>query len=159
MPDTYETAQICLEGHVLTSALIPSTSKKFCNICGSETIHCCPECQRPIRGELKVAGIDRVGLCYELPYFCIECGKPYPWTVSMLKAAKDYVEEIELLDADEKQMFKSSLDDVIVENTRTHLAATRIRRLLNKTTPLYKEGFKQLFVGIVVEAAKRLIWP
>ena len=48
----YDTAQICINGHVINSMSIshPEHNKKFCDKCGALTITNCPKCNTPIKG-------------------------------------------------------------------------------------------------------------
>lgn len=48
----YDVAQICINGHVVTSALErnPELGKKFCQKCGEPTISKCPNCGQSIQG-------------------------------------------------------------------------------------------------------------
>ena len=48
----YDTAQICINGHIINSMSIskPEHNKKFCDKCGEPTITNCQNCNAPIRG-------------------------------------------------------------------------------------------------------------
>ena len=48
----YDTAQICMNGHVINSMSIshPEHNKKFCDKCGAPTTTNCPKCNTPIKG-------------------------------------------------------------------------------------------------------------
>jgi len=87
----YDTAQICLNGHVITSAskTSPKLKRRFCDKCGATTITECPKCGANIRGYYHVPGELTVERTYILPKFCRDCGVAYPWTESSLKAAHE----------------------------------------------------------------------
>jgi hypothetical protein len=80
----YDVAQVCREGHVITTTAqsAPQFRRAFCGDCGSPTIMACEHCQAPIRGYYHVPGFIGGTLDIELPNYCHECGKPYPWRAS-----------------------------------------------------------------------------
>lgn len=65
--DGYDVAQICTNGHSITSALatVPGAAKKFCDECGAETIFACPNCEHPIRG----SSTEVISLSYTPPQY------------------------------------------------------------------------------------------
>ncbi len=72
----YYTAQICENGHVISS--VGDSSDLFCEECGSKIINSCPSCNSPIRGQLND---DSFIVCtYNAPKHCPKCGEAYPWT-------------------------------------------------------------------------------
>lgn len=96
----WDTAQICVNGHVVTDTLefSPERAEKRCHECGGETISQCPSCSVAIRGYHHVPGIIIAG-GYERPAFCHECGKPFPWTAAGLEAARELAREAVTLNA------------------------------------------------------------
>lgn len=74
----YHTAQICLQGHVITGDVNNGMSSKFCSKCGEATITECPQCKTPIRGNLIIGENSGYPLT-KAPEYCTECGQPYPW--------------------------------------------------------------------------------
>lgn len=158
---SYDIAQICCNGHVITSTYhsSPQLGRKFCDKCGAHTITQCQYCSTQIRGYYHVPGYISSSLLYDLPAFCPECGKPYPWTESKLKAAQEFSEEIENLDEEERSLLKSSLDDIIRDTTRTTVAAYRFKGIVAKSGQVAAEGFKNILIGIVSETVKKIIWP
>lgn len=87
----YDIAQICLNGHVITSATktAPKLKRRFCDKCGAPTITECPNCGADIRGYYHVPGELTLAATYRLPKFCRDCGVAYPWTESLLEAAHE----------------------------------------------------------------------
>ena len=94
-----------------------------------------------------------------LPTFCPDCGNPYPWTEAKLKAAKEWVDERDELSLEEQEMLKKDFDDIIRDTPQTEVAANRVKRLITKAGKPATEAFRRLFVDIVSEAAKKMIWP
>lgn len=92
------------------------------------------------------------------PAFCHNCGKPFPWTEGKLKAAQEYTDEIEGLSDSEKQMLKSSLNDLVSETPRTELAATRFKRLVGKAGRTAADGLRSILIDVASEAARKAIW-
>lgn len=156
----YDTAQICLNGHSINSMSesYPESNKKFCDKCGEPTITKCQKCDSVIRGYHHVPGVF-TGSEYKLPKFCHECGAPYSWTGRSLTAAKELSEEMENLSPEEKELLKRSLDEIIRDSPQTQVAAQRFKRRVVKAGTTAGEGMKEILIGVVSEAAKRVLWP
>lgn len=73
--------QVCLNGHKITSNYdsAPEFRQSKCDKCGSDTIHECPECGEPIRGEYHVEGVTSLMAGPDPKDYCHKCGEPYPW--------------------------------------------------------------------------------
>lgn len=160
----HDTAQICLSGHVVNEATrsAPDLSSKFCKKCGQPTIEQCPSCAAQIKGRnhaLGTHGTPSTSSTREsrVPLYCYNCGKYYPWTQTTLDTAKELLSEEDLTPED-KAKIAESLPDIITQTPRTPLAATRIRKVVDKMSGVGKEGFEQLLSDITTESAKRLIW-
>lgn len=78
----YDTMQVCLNGHQITSmaGTSPEYKKKRCPDCGEETITTCPDCKANIQGYYHIAGAVNLGGT-AIKAHCHECGSAYPWTV------------------------------------------------------------------------------
>lgn len=158
----YDTAQICLNGHVITqvSQSAPEFRQEFCERCGEPTITVCRKCNTAIRG-LHHAGAGRptVGGPYSPPGFCHDCGEPYPWTATALQAAQELADELDDLTDEERETLKNSLDDLVRDTPRTAVAATRFKKLVARAGPAVADALKEILVDVVSESAKKLIWP
>jgi hypothetical protein len=159
MPEPwFDVMQVCLNGHKTAEGLKtwPQHGKQFCSNCGAATISKCQNCQKDIPGfyhaPFNIA--DAV-----VPVFCQSCGKPYPWTESKLKAAQELAQEVEGLSDSERDALKASLDDLVRDTPRTGLAATRFKRLVAKSGKGTAEAFKTILIDVLVETAKRVIFP
>jgi len=77
----YDVMQVCLNGHKITAtyASNPEFRQAKCDQCGADTIHECPECGTPIRGEYHVPGVADLTPGPDPKDYCHECGEPYPW--------------------------------------------------------------------------------
>ncbi|KAB2834066.1 MAG: DUF2321 domain-containing protein [Candidatus Dadabacteria bacterium] len=86
----YDVQQVCINGHQITARYngSPEFRKKFCNKCGAETIHQCPNCNYSIKGSYEVEGLISIGGRTPVPTHCENCGKPYPWVSPESKEAK-----------------------------------------------------------------------
>ena len=156
----YETAQICLNGHVTTSGIetSPESAAPYCPQCGSKTITQCQHCQARIRGYYMVPGVIAV-FEYHKPSFCHNCGNPFPWTEQALEAAKELALEEHTLNPEERQQLADSLNDLVRDTPRTQLAATRFKRLIGKATSATASALRDIMVDIASETAKKAIFP
>ncbi len=154
----YDTAQICTNGHMITSMFIssPQFRKNFCDKCGAATITNCQSCNSPIRGSYHGGSIFS---SYTPPSFCSECGKPYPWTEATVKAAKELADELDKLSLEEREMLKKSIDDIIRDTPQTTVAATRFKKITAKAGKAAVDGFRDILVDVLSETAKKIIWP
>ena len=77
--DYYDVAQICLNGHVVTSSAgsNPGHTAAFCELCGAKTVTACEQCQTAIRGFHHMSGV--IHSMYDRPAFCFKCGTAFPW--------------------------------------------------------------------------------
>jgi hypothetical protein len=133
--------------------------QKYCGICGESTIAVCPNCNTPIRGEYESEGFIFIGFHEPpAPRFCHECGHSYPWTLRKMDAAKELGDELDELSKDEKEKLKSSLDDLVTDNPRTELAATRFKKIMSKVGKDSYETMKTIAIEIMSEATRNAIF-
>jgi hypothetical protein len=157
VPDNYDVAQICLNGHVITEMArdSPQYRQDFCAKCGVRTITACEHCGKDIRGYLHGSGyfgeMDR-------PAFCQYCGDPYPWTEAALSAARDIADELDNLSPDEREALKGTLDDLVRDSPRTSVAVLRFKKFAAKAGSAGAAGLRDVLVGVVTEAARKAIW-
>ncbi len=158
--DWYDTAQICINGHVVTSSIIssPDIGQKFCKKCGAPTITNCQECNTSIRGFRHLKGVIYFP-DYELSSYCPDCGKPYPWTEAKLKAAQELSDELDNLSPEEREMLKKSLDDIVRDTPQTTVAVNRFKKLVAKAGKPAADAFRDILVDVLSEAVKKSIWP
>ena len=59
-----DTMQVCLNGHVINDSFVksPEYNKEHCDRCGKKTITNCPNCDKPIPGDLQDTGVVAIGL-------------------------------------------------------------------------------------------------
>lgn len=160
----YDVAQICLNGHIVESSLTlyPEGHEKFCHLCGAKTIAGCPKCKTGIRGDYYEDSYARdelgtsIGI-YEVPSFCYNCGKQFPWTESKIRAAHDLAQELENLSKEDKEIMQKSIDDIVMDTTQTELAAIRFKKILLKAGKTGVGAFRSIITDIASETAKKII--
>ena len=155
----YDTAQICLNGHVINTyaEIEPEHNKNYCSECGAETITNCLKCEVKIRGKLHSSKYFTLP-GFEVPKFCWTCGSPYPWTESKLKAANELISEMENISDEEKSILAQSLDELVKNTTQTEVAAIRIKKIMRKVGIEAADLLKKILVEIMSEAGKNQIW-
>lgn len=155
---SYDVAQVCLNGHVINDSFksFPAQNQKFCGKCGAPTITDCEHCKSFIRGSYSAPGIFNSR--YDAG-FCHNCGEPYPWTESRLKAARELAQEGEKLSKDEREQLTKSFDELVRDTPSTGLSAMRFKKIIAKVGGPSAEAFKTILVDIATETAKRLLWP
>lgn len=156
--DYYDTAQICLRGHVVTIQYNrrPELRQKFCTKCGERTITTCQSCGNPIMGLPR--GYTRVGgVTPKPPLYCHECGKPYPWTDAILKAAHELADEAPNLSDEEREHMKEDINDIVRNTLRSPVAASRFSRLAAKAGKATMSSFKELLTNIASDILVKLV--
>jgi hypothetical protein len=160
----YDVAQICMNGHVISSQInsYPTVMQGHCGRCGESTIIECQSCKAPIHGVLirnkvsQYTGNTHQEILgnYRKPSYCHKCGKPFPWTVKRSEAAKELADEFESLTPEEKEQLKGCLPDLLNDTPRTPVAEAVFKRLMRKAG---KEAYKlmlKVLGDIASEAVK-----
>jgi hypothetical protein len=160
MSGSFDTAQICLYGHMINDSVksYPLISQNFCSLCGSKTITACLECQNPIRGRFHYPNVADFGEI-DIPLFCIHCGAAYNWTKLRIEAAKELSLEIDSLTEEDRNVIVNNLDDLVKDGPKTQVAAMRFKKVAAKTSKEIALGLKEILIDIVSETAKKVIWP
>lgn len=151
----YDKAQICLNGHVISSS--STNVEKYCSICGSETIDKCPNCDIPIRGNENIPGVIVV-YKYNVPSYCYNCGNPFPWTKSKLEALQELIDFDDQLSSDEKLFMHDNVKSLTVDVPRTKVVATKFSIFLKKAGVATSSAIRDILVDIVSESAKKIIF-
>jgi len=94
-----------------------------------------------------------------LTNFCPDCGKPYPWTEAKLKAAQELTDLLDGLSSEEREILKKSFSDIVRDTPQTKVAANQFKRLAAKAGPVVADSFRKIFVDVLSETAKKIIWP
>lgn len=152
-PGSYDTAQVCLDGHVITGSYhdFSYEQQKHCDQCGAATITACPGCTTEIRGHFR-GGFRQE---YSVSPFCHECGKPYPWTEARLQVALEMIEELEGLSSDDRAALSGTIPDLVRETPRTELAILRFKKLAAKLGKAAGDALYKAAIDVAAEAVKR----
>ncbi len=157
-PPPEHVAQVCRNGHLVLGSLkeFPQFRKSFCEDCGAATIDQCQTCGWPIAGIGPNEWMGGGGP-YKPPKYCGECGRPFPWTETALKTAKDYTDDLVELTPEEKVALKETFDDMTSDTVRTPVAASRFRKFMSKIGPVAAGVLQKIVETVATEAAKKSI--
>jgi hypothetical protein len=157
--DGYDIAQVCKNGHVISSTAgsNPEFRKNFCNKCGERTMMQCESCLKPIKGYYHVEGVLDFSMTYHLPIFCDNCGNPFPWTGTKLKASKDLINFIETISDDEKDDFRLTIEQLIRETSDAPIAKVKFKRYIKRIESDLAKSIKELLLDIVSNSIKPAI--
>lgn len=155
----FDTAQICQNGHVITSMMRghPEYSKAFCPSCGESTISQCPNCNATIKGHHHLPRVVDFSP-YHPPAYCDACGQPYPWTSRIKESAAELIELDEALEATEKDDFKGAIKDLVVDTPKTKVAIVKYKTYIKKAGKEVAGGLKDILIEVVSETVKKAIW-
>jgi hypothetical protein len=143
--EKFDTAQICTNGHLISSATEtkPHTKRDFCDKCGAETICNCPNCKKPIKGDYlgvinneNLNNNDKIrelldSLGFHIPQFCDSCGHEFPWFQKKLELVFEFVEYIDSLTFQQKNDFKSSINELIKQTSKLPMAKIELKKILS----------------------------
>lgn len=159
MSCVYRTAQICKNGHVITSNTNNTAHlSNFCSECRAETISSCPKCNTPIRGKYDVPGVMGIST-YTPPKYCHHCGHPFPWTESTLNSISELLDMQDQLTEDEKQHFMSYLPIIFDETPQAEVTALKLRLLFNKLPSEIGSLAKNVITDVISESIKKILFP
>lgn len=153
----YHTAQICLNGHLISSTIDVDVdfNQNFCLRCGAKTIKNCPSCNSPIRGEYDDEFCVIIKGEFPVPSYCPDCGNPYPWTEQAINSAKMLIMEEDDLSEQSKYNLVESLPSLIVETPSTVLATTRTKKALSSVGKFTADALRQFVIDFGCELAKK----
>ena len=160
MDEGYDTAQICMNGHVVaaTAGSSPQFRKSFCKKCGAATTMECLECLSVIQGHYHVPGV--IGFMdYDPPLYCHNCGKPFPWTTRTIDAVAQLASGDGSLTRDETVEFREDLREIIRESPQARASANRMKEILGKLKAGTATAIRDMLVDIASESVKKMIWP
>jgi hypothetical protein len=145
MPENYDIQQVCENGHQITDCcnINPERQKKFCDKCGAATINACTYCHLEIQGAMIKINEDFLGgrsgrhkmipvSGADVPSYCRNCGKPYPWTESKIATAIQILMEFGNLSDDEKKTIEQDINNIARDMPQSELSANRIKRIWKK---------------------------
>lgn len=154
----YNGATICLNGHVLDK--YKANTQNHCTICGKETYSFCEQCNSPIRGLVKIEGAVVLGnRSYTKPFYCHDCGAPYPWTQKILDSATELVSLDDDLDKTSKELIKNAIPELLIDAPTTPVAAAKYQKGMSKAGQIVSDSMRQLLIDVVSEAAKKFLFP
>ena len=163
----FKTAQVCQNGHLRNSDTSTHAAKNeiFCSICGAEVISACPHCGSQLRGAYymnkpiysgtmcnvlegkklssHISGYKDVKISntVDVPAYCHNCGKPYPWTEATLQTAEHIIDMLDELTPDQKKQLVDFIPDIIIETPRSRYAALVYAKFLDGLQGLVYENF------------------
>jgi hypothetical protein len=155
----YHQAQVCMNGHVVTAYYDSQSEhrRKFCEVCGAETITDCPSCESPIPGRWAAAGGFYTSP-YHPPAHCGACGAAFPWTEARLAAARELSQDLKRLTPVEQAQLAATLPDLVHDVPMTPVSAGRFKRLVAKAGAGAADAFHDILVDVASETAKKAIW-
>jgi hypothetical protein len=152
-----DTMQVCLNGHLITTRAQNHVwdRQEFCRKCGERTITQCEACEHPIPG--YVDGSYAVDL--DRPNFCEKCACAYPWTERAIRGAQQLADALDMLSEEERALLSGTIDDLVHENQQTAASAFQFKRLVAKAGHEVPAMMRDLLYAVVVDMARRAIWP
>lgn len=154
----YATAEICLNGHIVSDDVSSDNHEEFCSQCGAKTVNTCPHCNSEIHGYfyadlLTFRNVKDIDM--KLPYYCHACGKPYPWTETAIKAATLLIQEEQEFSQEQKNKLIESIPDIVAETPKSNLAVTRFKKALTSAGKFTADGIRQFCIDFACELVIR----
>jgi hypothetical protein len=153
---SYHGATICLNGHVLSK--YTANSQKRCSKCGTETYSICDHCHTPIHGLAEIKGVVVGNRPYDLPYYCHECGFPYPWTQKILDNAVELLSLDDDLDDSSKELIKNAIPGLLTDTPSTPVSIVKYKKYMSEAGQIIRDSMHQLLVDVVSETVKKTLF-
>jgi len=152
---SYRTAQVCQNGHLITSAieLSPERQQKFCGKCGASTLTTWLGCNSPIHGYHDSPGIVSMR-AVDIDAYCYHCGAGYPWTVARLEAGRELI-ELSNEEPSEKESLKNDLTAVTTDTPKGKVAGLRLKRFIAKAGAEIGPPLRQIVVDVATATIKK----
>ena len=156
----YDSAQICLNGHVVNSMALTESghNKKFCDQCGTSTTMECSQCKSKIKGPYHYPNIVSIGFGYDAPKFCDNCGNKYPWTETQLQVTRELIELADELNATEKEDLNLNIEELVKESPKVPVAQIKVKKLLSKVDKNISDGIHDALAEIISKTIQKNIW-
>ncbi|MFR4520309.1 MAG: DUF2321 domain-containing protein [Fusobacterium sp.] len=168
---TFLKSAVCENGHLQTSTLKTNEKyiKDFCTQCGGKIYTSCPNCNAPILGGTlqtveKLTNFmtgESIPKEYyysndEVPYYCHNCGVPYPWTEKFLN---DYQNLLNLyedeIDSELSQMIYITTEKLLQDRFSESSINTAIfKKCFGKLSDVTKIVFINAVSGFAGEKLK-----
>jgi len=133
--DYIDLAIVCADGHVINpeSQANPENNHKFCQRCGEPAVHHCSNqnCAMGIRGVDHKRGAPSAAN-WSPPAFCSHCGTAFPWTERKTRQLIETIDEIEDVEAEDRNRMKSYARDIISETTQSGSATRFWKKVAEK---------------------------
>lgn len=152
----YNGATICLNGHIVSK--YKANSQPYCSKCGKETFSKCSKCGAPIHGKYEQEGILDLTGYYDKPYFCYQCGEPYPWTEKIISNAIELISLDDEIDDISRELIKSALPDLLVDTPTTPVAVAKYKKGVAKAGKILRDTLYNLLVDVVSETVKKSLF-
>lgn len=167
MPEHFDDALVCQNGHVANDAVRgnPSRNGKHCMVCGAQLSSTCGECGASIRGRSTIADYSQassisgepriVGRAMgQLPNFCYQCGKPHTWTSRHAEALDELLGELEGLEAEERERLRKSVPDILADTPKSNVAVTLFKKAISKVGQAGGKLLMDVLSKVATEAVK-----
>lgn len=119
----------------------------------------CPNCNAPIRGIYDNPGIAIIGKRpYDIPYYCYECGSPYPWTNKILDNAVAIISMDENIDDNQKELIKNAIPALIIDSPETPVATANYQTIIGNAGQIVRNSLHNLLVDVVSETVKKTLF-
>lgn len=161
MSGYYDTAQVCLNGHIINDSYTqyPEFNQSFCGQCGAETITTCIECGAYIKGSYIDTDFCTPDMAPAVSSYCHNCGKPYPWTLSALEAAQELLEIEDILSQEELDYLSKNMSAIVSDTPKTTVVATKLKLAVGKLSRHVGSAIYDIVVDVASETAKKTLFP
>ncbi len=159
LEEGYDVAEICMNGHVITDCAksYPQFRKPYCPECGLKTIIKCPHCASAIPGHYHIRDVISIGDNYAAPAYCQSCGTAFPWMLSGISAAKEFIYALGL-DDNEASSLVQGVDDLVANGPRTPLAIEHFKKLLTRISKTSYNIFEGVLGRVISESINQQIF-
>lgn len=92
------------------------------------------------------------------PGYCVNCGQAYPWTETRLAIFQEYSNELDELNATEKEELRDAVTDLVRSSPKAPIAEKKFKRIMKKLGKDSYEGIKGILTDIASETLKKAMF-
>jgi len=157
--DEYDTALICLNGHLINDSKMNESqlNQYFCEKCGEKAIEECQNCNCKIKGSYWYEDsyfIIRKDDLSQIPSYCHNCGKAFPWLQKSFEAVEELL-ETEDIDIDDKKSIINSINEITKETSKTESSVLKIKKFATKIGSDTYDAIYKIAIDISSEMARK----
>lgn len=94
----------------------------------------------------------------KIPYYCNNCGQPYPWTNTLIKNVDTILSLDSSISSIDKNFVTSSIPHLINKTPTTPVSVAKTKTILTKASTIVKDSMYKILIDVVSESVKKSLF-